>query len=303
MQRDHAQVAQAQVHRHHRHADRGEELEHGRGQEGNAQHVQGAFAHALGGGGDAAQFVLAAAVQAQQAQALEPVGEMPAHPRQLAQLAATGGFGAPAHQHHEDRHQRRGAQQQQAHHPVAPADREQDQQRHHAHFQPRRLVAGVVAVQRVAVGQQQFAQFAVALAAQPQRAALQQAPVHAPAQFELRRIGDIAGGALRAGAEQRAHSQHQRQHRKSGQRLRQRATLHQQGLQQPGDGAGLHDQQRPGQADRGRGQPLPPARRRRQRRQPAHALLPQVRRLGRRCGGGLGGIGQNGLGAANGPPL
>ncbi len=275
MQRHQAQVAQPEIQRHHRHADRGEELEHGGGQERDAQHFHGALAHAFGRGGHALQLGLAAPVQAQQAQALDPISEMTTHAGQFAQLRTAGRFCAPAHQHHEERHQRRGEHQDQRHHPVGPGHRQRDQQRHHHYFDADRLVTGVIILDCICMRQHQLAQLPGTLLAQPQRAASKQAPVHALAQRQPRGIGHIAGGSLGGTAQQRAHGKHRQQAQQHRGGVGQGPLLHQHGLDQPSNGSGLPDQQRPGGADAQRRQPLAPARGYAQPAQPLQAATAQ----------------------------
>ncbi len=167
VQMEHAQITQTEVQRHDRHADGGKKFQHGRRQECDAQHFQRALAHALGSGGNALQLSLAAAIHAQQSQALEAIGKMPTHARQLAELFAPCGLGAPPHQHHEERNQRRSKQQHQPDHPIDRKHRDQDQRRHQQHFDARELVADEIAFQCIGMRQAQFAQFAAALPAQP----------------------------------------------------------------------------------------------------------------------------------------
>lgn len=277
VQRHQAQVAQPEVQRDHGHADRGEEFQHGGRQEGDAQHFHGALAHAFGRGGHALQFGLAPPVQAQQAQALDAVGEMPAHAGQLAQLRAPGRFCAPAHQHHEERHQRRGEHQDQRHHPIGPGHRQRDQQRHHHHFNADRLITGVIVLNCIGMGQHQLAQLTGTLLAQPQRPAPQQAPVDPLTQGQPRGIGHIAGCGLGGAAQQRARDQHHQQAQQHRGGVGQRPVLHQHGLDQPGNGRGLADQQRPGHADAQRSHALAPPRGHAQPAQPVQAATAQGR--------------------------
>jgi len=159
MQRHQAQIAQAQIQRDHRHADRREELQHRGGEEGDPQHFQGALAHAFCRCGHTVQFGLASPVQAQQAEPLDAIGEVAAHPRQFAQLRTAGGFSAPTDQHHEERHQRRGEQENQCDHPIGPGHGDGDQQRDHDHFDADGLIAGVIILNRIGMGEHQFTEF------------------------------------------------------------------------------------------------------------------------------------------------
>ncbi|MNS69727.1 hypothetical protein D3C72_1030470 [compost metagenome] len=279
MQRHQAQIAQAQIQRDHRHADRRKEFQHGGRQESDAQHLHGAHANALGRSLDAGQLGLPAAIQAQQAQALDAIGEVPAHPRQFPQLRASGRFGAPADQHHEERHQRCGEQQDQCNHPIDPGHSCQDQQRHHHHFGAHRQETTVVVLDRIAVMQHQLTQLAGAALPQPQRAMPEQAREDTLAQGQACSIGNVTGRSLGDTAQQGPHHQNHRQRGQHRQALGQRRALDQHLLHQPGDGGGLTDQQRTGHADAQRRQPLPSLRGAGQIGQPRGADTPQARRF------------------------
>lgn len=285
VQIEHAQIAQAEVQGHDRHAHRGKELQHGGGQKRDAQHFQRTLAHALGRGANAAQFGLPAAIHAQQAQTLEPVSEVPAHAGHLAQLLAAGRFGAPAHQHHEERNQRCGQQQYQAHHPIDGEHRDQDQRRHQPHFGPRQLVADKIAFQRIGVRQAQLAQLAAALPAQPHRPVLHQAASDAGAQFPLGDIGHLAGQRLRPGRQQRTAEHRQQQASTRLAQLRQCQMLHQYRLQQPGNGPRLCQQQHTRQRYCHAGQPALTGGRDGERVQPLAALSALGGRVAGSCAG------------------
>ncbi|KAG1439726.1 hypothetical protein G6F57_019290 [Rhizopus arrhizus] len=139
--------------------------------------------------------------------------------------------------------------------------------------------------------QHQFAQLAGATLAQPQRAMAQQAREHTFAQCQPRSIGHITGCGLGGAAQQRAQHQDQRQSAQHRQARRQRRALHQHLLHQPGNGGGLADQQRPGQADAQRRQALAAPGGPRQIGQPCSAGAPLAGRfgfLGKAVGGCFG---------------
>ncbi|VTQ78195.1 Uncharacterised protein [Stenotrophomonas maltophilia] len=97
--------------------------------------------------------------------------------------------------------------------------------------------------------QHQFAQFAGAALAQPQRAMAEQSGEHSLAQGQPRGIGYIPGSRLGGAAQQRAQHQDHHQPAQHWQPRGQRRALHQHLLHQPGDRGGLAYQQRTGQAD------------------------------------------------------
>ncbi|MNM84704.1 hypothetical protein D3C81_967990 [compost metagenome] len=268
VQRHHPQVAQAQVQRHHRHAHRSKELQHRGRQERDTQHLHGAHAHTLCSLFDTVQLGLATPIQTQQPQAFDAIGEVPAHPRQFAQLRTSGRLGTPAHQHHEERHQWRGEQEDQRHHPIHVGHGGQDQQRHHHHFHPYRLETRVITLDGIAMGQQQLAQLAGALPPQPQRAQLHQPPVDLPTQGQFGGIGHVTGRRLRQPAQQAAQQQGQRQQSENRTGLHGGYTLDDYALDQPGDGSGLYDQERARATHRQGSQPLPRTCAHGQRRKP-----------------------------------
>ncbi len=136
-----AEIGHADIERDAGNADRREEFEHGRRQEGDAQHRHGADAqlfarlpHRLDLGGLAAE-------QFEREDAAQPVGEMRRQPAERRRLGILGGLGAVADQRHEEGDQRSGDQKQQADDDVERQDDDREGQRQHERLDHRRQVA------------------------------------------------------------------------------------------------------------------------------------------------------------------
>ena len=112
-----AEQHQPEVQRDHGDGERGQQLQHRRGQKGDPQHAHGALAIALGGVGHDRALGRGHAEQLERRQALEQIEKASAHGLQLGELPAAGRIGAAADQDHEQRNQRRGGEQDRRGHP------------------------------------------------------------------------------------------------------------------------------------------------------------------------------------------
>ena len=128
-----AQHVKAHVGCHHGHAQRREQLQHRRRQEGDAQHLHRAQAQVLGTGPQPAGCGLHAAQGTQRRQPPQPIQQEGVHAAHLQPLRLAGGPGAPAHQHHEKRNERGCRDQHGRGGPAVPRHGQQDQQGHEAH--------------------------------------------------------------------------------------------------------------------------------------------------------------------------
>ncbi|CFL95171.1 Uncharacterised protein [Bordetella pertussis] len=267
-----AQVGQADIDRHAGHALRREELQHGRGQESDAQHRHRALAQGVAGRHDRLLLGLGAAIQLQRGQAAQAVGEEPRQPRKRLQVTAAGRLRPPPHQRHEQGDQRRAHQQQQAgdHIDRQHHDREGDRQhRRRAHGGQ---VLGEEGVQRLDLLDHGAGQFARGALARPLRAQGQQAREQRLAHLALDALGRRGAGALAQPGQRGARQHEGRDRDNGGGQLGACRALHDGLVQHAGQQPGLDDQQHAADQRRGAGNRQRHARRARPHRQPARML-------------------------------
>ncbi|MDT4836038.1 hypothetical protein FQZ97_697210 [compost metagenome] len=144
-----AQQVETDVDRDQRHAQRGEQLQHGRRQERDAQHRHRALAQRLGGGTEPVGRGIDRVERAQRGQAAQAVEQEGVHAAHLDHLRLAGRLGAPADDGHEDRDQRRRHQQHQRRGPREPGHRREQEERHHRRAPACGLVAHEVRHQRL----------------------------------------------------------------------------------------------------------------------------------------------------------
>ncbi len=247
-----AQQVEADVDRDQRHAQRREQLERGRGQEGDPQHAHGALAQRFGTVAQPSRGQCHRAVRADRRQAAQPIEQEGVHPAEFDEMRLAGGLRAPADEGHEQRDQRHRADQDQRRGPGLAAHGQRDQRRHQHRAVPRPAMPaqpgherlgllgeqrgdlarrGAVAVQRGAAGEggdglgaqgrQRLSRAAMHLTGAPD---VQRAAQHAQREQSERRTGDVPQAAA---VGQALHGQRDqgglRDPEQGGERLRERS--------------------------------------------------------------------------------
>ncbi len=144
---DIAQQAEAHIDRDHRDRHGAEQLQHGGGQEGDAEDTHGPLAVIVRNLADQVQFSPRLTEQLQRRQTLQPIEEVSAHARQRLELPLAGGRGAHPDQRHEQRYEGRRSKQHGADHPVHREDCRQQGQGHQHRQRHLRQEAGEIAVE------------------------------------------------------------------------------------------------------------------------------------------------------------
>jgi hypothetical protein len=128
-------------------AERSEEFEHGRGQEGDAQHLERALAQGLARLDDARGLPSLTTEEFEGEHALQAIGKAAGEMAEGAGLAVGGDLGAPADQGHEGRNERRGDEEQEARHPIERQDDGAEDQWQQRGLQGGRQIAGEIAIE------------------------------------------------------------------------------------------------------------------------------------------------------------
>ncbi len=194
--------------RQHHQGGGGGDVEHGRGEEGHAQHAHGAPAQFGGGGGKRRGLVLGAAGQHDGGDAADAVEEARLQPRQGEELAAGRGGGADAGGGHADRHQQPGQPEHQHGKGIGAEGHDQHQQRPGQRQRRGRQPAGEQPVQRLHLVDDDRGEVARVPPAQHHRSGVQQAG---------QRVGAQAAPRRRAGGEGVALGRHLGEHPQHGQ--------------------------------------------------------------------------------------
>ncbi|MNS99488.1 hypothetical protein D3C72_1338920 [compost metagenome] len=246
-----SKIGQADIHRHARHAQRGEELQHRGRQERNAQHRHRALTQRIAGGHDGCGFGLRAAIELQGGEPAQPVGEESRQAGEGAQVAAAGALRAPPHQGHEQRNQRRRDQQHQAGDHVDRKQHDRKRDRQHRGRGHRGQVLGEEAIQRLHLIHHRAGQLARSLTPAPVGALHQQPLEQGLAHMALDAFGRVRARTLARPADAGAQQHQPGDAEDAAQQFLPRRLPGDRRIQHAGQQPGLHDQQ--GAAEQGRG--------------------------------------------------
>ena len=190
--------AQADGDRHHRRADRRDQLEHERREEGHAQDPHRRRAEALADLRDRGDLLAAAAEELQRGQALQDVEEVGAQAAEGLPLLAGQGVGQAADQDHEEGEKGGGEEQDDAGERIAREDEGQDGERDQDGQRQMGQILAEVGVKGVDSFGHDHGQLAGALCARVERAKGEEVSEKALAQGQLDVSGDLDGGRVAA---------------------------------------------------------------------------------------------------------